>query len=454
MVGEYRVEGLLGQGGMGRVYAAIHPVIEKRAAIKILHPELSANREAVDRFIQEARSVNQIGHPNIVDVFAFGTLPDGRSYFAMEWLRGQTLRDRLQKANLGPIEALSHIDTIAMALEAAHEKGIVHRDLKPDNIFLVEIKGAPAQVKLLDFGIAKLLGNDETRVDRTRTGHMLGTPAYMSPEQARGYQVDHRTDIYALGCVAYELLAGSRPFPAKDAAEIVARHLFEEPPSATTLNPHLLPELDALLLQMLAKEPDARPTLARVREVIAAAAAAYIQLDPSARQTPPFGVTARLTPFPSANAFGTPASAARSMSTAPVASRRLSLLIALGAAAVLVSAVVAFVMLRGERTQPAASAPEPRAVTAPPREEPPAVVAPPASAQEPANPTPPTAPSVAATPPANATPTAPPVASTSPDAPAAKPAGDRKPAKKRVRKPIRPQPSTAGGPADDDDAPL
>src|SRR3954471_5448371 len=159
MVGEYRVEGELGRGGMGRVYAATHPVIAKRAAIKVLHPELSVNTEAVERFIQEARSVNQIGHPNIVDIFAFGTLPDGRSYFVMEWLRGESLHTRIERERLPIAEALVMLETITVALEAAHEKGIVHRDLKPDNVFLVEVKGDRPQVKLLDFGIAKLSGN-------------------------------------------------------------------------------------------------------------------------------------------------------------------------------------------------------------------------------------------------------------------------------------------------------
>jgi serine/threonine-protein kinase len=268
MVGEYRVEGLLGEGGMGRVYSATHPVIAKRAAIKILHPELSVNREAVERFVQEARSVNQIGHPNIVDIFSFGNLPDGRCYFVMEWLRGQSLRDRLRKTPLPISDSLSIIETVAIALEAAHEKGIVHRDLKPDNIFLVDVKGTAPTVKLLDFGIAKLLGNDSDRVEKTRTGNLLGTPAYISPEQARGQHVDHRTDIYALGAVMYELLTGWLVFPAESAADMIAKHLYEHPPDARIKNPSVPPELANLVISMLAKDANRRPNLEQVRSIL------------------------------------------------------------------------------------------------------------------------------------------------------------------------------------------
>src|SRR5262245_48325135 len=160
---------------MGRVYAAIHPVIGKRAAVKVLRPELSKNREAVERFIQEARAVNQIGHPNIVDIFAFDRLPDGRCFYVMELLRGESLRDRLRRGPLALVDALAILDTITVALEAAHDKSIVHRDLKPDNVFLVDVKSDRPQVKLLDFGIAKLLSPDDSRLERTRTGNLLGT---------------------------------------------------------------------------------------------------------------------------------------------------------------------------------------------------------------------------------------------------------------------------------------
>ncbi len=263
MVGEYQVEGLLGEGGMGRVYAAIHPLIAKRVAIKVLRPELSDDPSAVERFVREARSVNQIGHPNIVDIFAFGALPDGRHYFVMEWLQGESLRARLSRGALSLVDALGVLDAIASALGAAHAAGIVHRDLKPDNVFM-----ASNGVKLVDFGIAKLLGNDPG-TDRTATGALIGTPAYVSPEQARGELVDTRSDLYALGAVAFEVLTGERVFRANTAAEMVARHLFETPRTVRELRPDVRPALDALITALLAKEMKDRPSLAEVRETLA-----------------------------------------------------------------------------------------------------------------------------------------------------------------------------------------
>ncbi|HEU0033849.1 MAG TPA: protein kinase [Kofleriaceae bacterium] len=266
MVGEYQIEGPLGEGGMGRVFKAIHPVIAKQAAIKVLHPELSVNRSAVERFVTEARAVNQIGHPNIVDIFSFGTLPDGRCYFVMELLRGMSLRESMQQQPHSFFELLGLLETITIALEAAHEKGIIHRDLKPDNIFLHEVRGEGAKVKLLDFGIAKLLGTDDSRAQRTRTGNVLGTPAYISPEQARGHNVDHRTDIYALGALAFEMFTGQLPFPADSAADMIAKHLYQVPPTLRSLNPQVPPALDALVTSMLSKDAVHRPTLVQIRD--------------------------------------------------------------------------------------------------------------------------------------------------------------------------------------------
>src|SRR5215831_9014136 len=184
---------------MGVIYLAEHPVIGKRAAIKILHRRYCDDPEAVERFVVEARAANQIGHPNIVDVFTFGALDDGRSYMAMEWLAGESLARRLTRGPLPLAEALAIVELTADALEAAHEKGIVHRDLKPDNIFLATSRGGRVDVKLLDFGIAKLVGPlHPTGVRSTRPGEIIGTPAYLAPEQARGLDVDGRVDVYAL----------------------------------------------------------------------------------------------------------------------------------------------------------------------------------------------------------------------------------------------------------------
>jgi serine/threonine-protein kinase len=268
-VGGYVIECELGRGGMGVVFAATHPVIGKRAAIKVLKPSLSNNPATVERFKQEARSVNQIGHPNIVDIFAFGALPDGRSYLVMDLLEGESLRKRVKRGPLSLFEAVLVLDEVASALAAAHGKGIIHRDLKPDNVFVVA-HPSRTDVKLLDFGLAKLGASASTtaaRAYRTATGAQLGTPDYMSPEQVRGAGgVDHRTDIYALGVVAYEVLTGKRPGRhgdvrfARDGVSISrALHMIASVPS----------ELAELVETMLAADAERRPSLATVRATLA-----------------------------------------------------------------------------------------------------------------------------------------------------------------------------------------
>ncbi|HEY2744786.1 MAG TPA: serine/threonine-protein kinase [Polyangia bacterium] len=270
MIGEYRVEGKLGEGGMATVFSAMHPLIGKKVAIKVISRRLCADLHAVERFINEARTVNQIGHPNLVDIFAFGVLPDGRAYLVMEWLQGETLGERMHKGRMPVPRALDVLTQIVDALEAAHEKGIVHRDLKPHNIFVDE-RGEKLRVKLLDFGIAKLADSDAS-VPKTRSGVAMGTAGYMSPEQARGKNVDHRTDTYALACVAYELLLGRLPFVADTAIDILAMHLAAAPPAPRSLWPTMPAGLEKILLQMLSKEPDGRPSLTQVRALFDAAA--------------------------------------------------------------------------------------------------------------------------------------------------------------------------------------
>jgi tRNA A-37 threonylcarbamoyl transferase component Bud32 len=255
-VGEYRVLQKIGEGGMGAVYSAVQPVIGKRAAIKVLAPHIAKNPELVRRFVDEARAVNKIGHPNIVDIFSFGWLPDKRHYFAMEFLDGQSLADRLKRGPFQPEEARPLLRQICQALEAAHRQGIVHRDLKPDNIWIVQPQHGDAYAKLLDFGIAKLMG-DVDEGQRTQTGIVMGTPAYMSPEQCRGVNVGKGTDIYALGMILYEMFAGQLPFKGSF-AELITHHLMTVPEAPSHHRP-MSRALDQLIMRCLDKDPGQRP---------------------------------------------------------------------------------------------------------------------------------------------------------------------------------------------------
>ena len=272
VVGEYKIESKLGHGGMGAVYQAIHPVIGKRVAIKVLHHELCANEESVHRFVQEARAVNRIGHPNIVDVFGFGTTEDSWAFLAMELLQGESLGRRLgREPSLTSREACGVLLEVSYALEAAHAAGIIHRDLKPDNVFLVAGRKGAIDVRLLDFGIAKLSRDGaliEGPVTSTQPGVMIGTPQYMAPEQARGMPLDGSADVYALGVMAFEMLTGRPPFLSEDPVELVAKHITLEPPAPSDFNADLPEIADQLIGEMLKKEPSERPAIARVQELL------------------------------------------------------------------------------------------------------------------------------------------------------------------------------------------
>ncbi len=269
-VGKYRVGALIGEGGMGSVYRAQHTLIGKRVAIKVLRPELSANDEMVQRFFNEARAAARIDHPGIIDVYDFGR-HDGRAYLVMELLDGEPLSARLARGPLAPDEARRIGRQIAAALAAAHDAAIAHRDLKPDNVFLARDEAAVGgeRVKLLDFGIAKLTEADGTSSVETRTGAVMGTPVYMSPEQCRGTgEVDHRTDLYALGCILYEMLSGRPPFVARGAGELISAHLTEHPRPLAQAAPRAPAPMATLVDRLLAKTPGNR--LQHARDVVAA----------------------------------------------------------------------------------------------------------------------------------------------------------------------------------------
>jgi serine/threonine-protein kinase len=261
VVGKYRLLAQLGEGGMGTVYRAEHVVLGSPAAVKILLPQFTQDRVVVDRFFQEARAASSIRHAGIVEVFDFGRLATGQAFIAMELLRGEELAGFLaRRGKLDASLAVQIAIQMLAALNATHLVGVVHRDLKPDNIFLVPDPGAPGaiRVKILDFGIAKLTGRPLAgQPGRPRTKNMiLGTPAYMAPEQCRGgSEIDARADLYAVGCLLFELLTGRPPFVAGGDGEVMAMHIYEPPPRLSNLAPHLPVELDALIARLLTKDP-------------------------------------------------------------------------------------------------------------------------------------------------------------------------------------------------------
>jgi len=261
-IGSYKILRELGGGGMGTVYLGQHTVIGRLAAIKRLLPSFSANEEMVGRMFNEARLTSLIRHPGLVDVYDFGRLPDGSAYIVMEYLEGETLANLVERqGRLAPDLARALARQIAAAVGAAHAKGIVHRDLKPDNVFIVvdEELDIGARARVLDFGIAKLGAGLAGGGHHTRTGSIMGTPNYMSPEQCRGAgTVDARTDIYSLGCILFEMLTGRRLFEFEGVGEIIVAHLHHVPPPPSQLEPSVPMWLDAVVAKLLAKDPAAR----------------------------------------------------------------------------------------------------------------------------------------------------------------------------------------------------
>jgi serine/threonine-protein kinase len=394
--GNYRVLSLLGEGGMGAVYLAEHPGIGRRVAVKVLHKQFSADEQLLGRLLNEARAANAIRHPNIIEILDSGMREDGTAYLVMELLEGESLGMRLRRLGRLPItEAVAFTLQTASALGAAHKKGIVHRDLKPDNLYVIAVnndesgrvtgESAAERIKVLDFGIAKLQMPQPGDSVKTRTGTLMGTPIYMSPEQCRGTKtVDHRSDVYSLGVIFYEMLVGQTPFMSEGFGELVNMHLNVPPPSPRASRPEISAQLDAIVLKMLAKQPEDRyPDMGSLTSAIRLAAG------------PPFSVHRSSpdianAPTQAADAVGAaPGRAAKAQvttfregmgevgETVPVPRSRGKLVAALVAVAALGGG--AFVLLGGSKPEPA-----PVAAAKPPVA--PAPVAPSPAAAKPAAP--------------------------------------------------------------------
>ncbi len=440
VVGSYRITSLLSSGGMGAVYRAEHVLLGRMAALKVLHPELCANKEIINRFFNEAKATTAIKHPGIVEIFDFGYMPTGHAFLVMEFLEGMTLSQRIKMR--GPIpegEAAMVIRGVCSALAAAHAKGIVHRDLKPDNIFILPDPESPLgeRSKLLDFGIAKLTDVGMAS-SATKTGAVMGTPTYMSPEQCKGTgAVDHRADLYSLGCIFFELVTGRPPFDSLGVGELIGAHLFMPAPSPSQFTQGLSAETEALITSLLEKQPERRVQTARDLAQHLTSIARNAGFAPPAESdrpsmqfaspsrmptpvppmsfTPVFqsspNMTPTFTPLPSVAQKPTTLSSAAGQAAValpPTAPAKSRMGILVGVAAVAVIAVVALVVLRGggsssstaTKVEPATapSQPTPEPVAAPrPTPEPAVVATPPQPAVAP---TP--EPAVVATPPESA----------------------------------------------------
>jgi serine/threonine protein kinase len=263
LFGNYQIVRLLGEGGFGEVYLAENPLIERRAAVKVLHVALTQNIELVRRFLNEARAASAIRHPNIVEVFDAGITPEGAPYILMEFLDGISLQKRL--ADVGRLDipqTLEIANQTASALVAAHDAGIVHRDLKPENLFLIPDRAAPSgeRVKVLDFGIAKIKHSGNTGgTVRTQTGLIMGSPAYMSPEQCKdSADVDLRSDIYSFAIILYEMLAGRTPYLAPNGTELLVMHLTETPRPLREFAPAVPIEVESAISRALSRTREDR----------------------------------------------------------------------------------------------------------------------------------------------------------------------------------------------------
>jgi serine/threonine protein kinase len=392
VLGQFELLEVVGKGAMGTVYRAWQAGMERQVAVKILHPELMRDPKVVARFDREARAVAKLTHPNIVTSFVVGETLDGLPFLAMEYVEGESLDEALAAAGpMEPARALRIALQITSALSEAHAEGIVHRDLKPANILLTHRRRMPDFVKILDFGIAKILRGDvesresiESRL--TREGAIFGTPHYIAPEQASGSETDHRADLYSLGCILFRMLTGKVPFDGAGMTVLLA-HIGQPPPSARSLVPSLDPQLDALLGKLLAKDPaDRYQSAEELADALERAGGGRTRLGSSSEATAgeaspphlaaapvdePVGASLLEVDVGSAPASRDSSLPAAQVSELPVVPRRRGgWLVAGGLAAVgAAAAAVMFFQQRGDATPPAEPSAAPVA-EAPPREPP------------------------------------------------------------------------------------
>lgn len=259
--GRYTIQEKLGAGGMGAVFAAEQTAVGRKVAIKVLGSEIASDKNAVKRFMQEARAASALSHPNTITIHDFGQTAEGELYLAMELVPGQTLAQVLRREGaLAPERAVHIAHQILNALQEAHGAGIIHRDLKPENVIISPRSGNPDFLKVLDFGLAKLTDSDDGSHGLTQTGQVFGTPGYMAPEQAKGERCDLRADLYAVGVMLYEMLAGRRPFDGDNPLSVLVKHIQEPPPQFDALEPPV--EVDLALrtavFRVLAKDREQR----------------------------------------------------------------------------------------------------------------------------------------------------------------------------------------------------
>jgi serine/threonine-protein kinase len=259
----YRIECLIGSGGMGKVYRAVHLAMDKKVALKIMTPEAAEDPDHADRFEREAAASARLRHPNTIQLFDYGRTSDGQLYLAMEYLAGRTLAQCITAERaLSPARAVHILSQVLRSLREAHDSGIIHRDLKPENIFLVDFREEPDFVKVLDFGIAKFTDNERIKKTLSAGGFVCGTPLYSAPEQALGYRLTPAADIYALGVILYEMLCGIPPFKGADAMTTVMMHVHMPPELPAHVRSATPEGLSSLLLAMLDKAPSRRPASA------------------------------------------------------------------------------------------------------------------------------------------------------------------------------------------------